>query len=347
MLDAVAQLLDRHRRAQERARADLTPAAWEPPYIGGASSATSAADRIVRVHTLHEAGEEGNDLGPYLDVVRQVVTYPTTDEEVFRFDYSEAENPDEDWIEIYFWLTAGSPWGGVAAWFAANGITLGEGFTVAEVTAVEEYLVTDGDTEYQVLSDESTGWDWVVSRPGVPQVTYSDTLDDEEELVTFAAYPDPEVMAELTDAQGELIEGRELAEFYAVDQYLLAQPYGDGWVAWRASAGAVVVKVTDTSSVLTVIKQTWTGSGWSDLGNTFTARPHPELGKDDYAENDRYLAWRIGDEWFVGPLVDTGTEGYTGTRTVVEDISFDADGCVDGFTTKNFYYQDGLLKTVT
>ena len=52
MPDELARLFDRHRRAQERARADLAPAAWGPPYEapGGGTAATRVWVKVVIVY---------------------------------------------------------------------------------------------------------------------------------------------------------------------------------------------------------------------------------------------------------------------------------------------------------
>lgn len=109
-----------------------------------------------------------------------------------------------------------------------------------------------------------------------------------------------------------------------------------------------VVKIVTNGDPLSVLEQSWSGSAFSDVGTAFPAEPHPEVDSGDYVVGDRYIATLIGETWWVHPLtVANPVEGFTGTVTVVIDLTFDVAGCLISWETQNLTYEDGLLKTVT
>lgn len=98
---------------------------------------------------------------------------------------------------------------------------------------------------------------------------------------------------------------------------------------------------------LSVLEQSWNGSAFSDVGTAFPAQPHPEVDSGDYVVGDRYIATLIGETWWVHPVTISAVTGLTGTVTVVTNLTFDADGCLESWETVGMNFEDGLLKTVT
>ncbi|MCK4658082.1 MAG: hypothetical protein KAV82_01045 [Phycisphaerae bacterium] len=332
------RLLDQHRRAAALAVAELQPPPWNAPWNPSSASGGSASRQVVpvRVVAVHEAAEEGNEQGPYLEVARQAITLPSAAK---SFSLVYEDSPDQ-WLEIYSDLDsapATAPYPHLVAWFAANDIALASGFTVEAVVAGEEWTVTDGDIAYTVevagMGAESA---LTATGPAVEEITYADDGDP------FTAWPDAAVMQALA-AEAEC----DLETFYAEGDYRWAFLVDAVWVVLAGTSGreTIIVKViSGGSSLVTVRKYVWNYPNWSPVGDEFEVRAHPGSTGLDYEVANRYLAFRVRDDWWLEAVPKTF--GLSGTYTVVVGLTFDDDGCLTAWQTKGFRFGNGLLVAV-
>ncbi|MCK4623863.1 MAG: hypothetical protein KAV00_01015 [Phycisphaerae bacterium] len=336
-----ARLLDQHRRTAALAVEELQPSPWCAPWTP--SSATGPrADRplsLVRIVAVHEADEVGNDQGPYLEVVHQAITLPRAARS-FSLVYNDW--PDR-WLEIYSDLDgapATTPYTRLAAWFAANDITLAAGFSVETVVAGVEWTVTDGDIAYAVVMTGAAAESTLTATvPAVEEITYTDNGGP------FDAWPNSAVMrALLSDADFNL------AAFYIVDEYCWAFLTGPAWVVADAINDrkiALVKKCGGQGSYMVVQEWIRVGHALYPVGDEFQVHTHSGYDVDDYYEYDFFLAFREYDTWALEPPRARLATATLDVLTGWELSPWPAGGYIESSTWHRFKFEEGVLVSVT